>query len=149
MDVPLVQALKTAVAEENLNALRHLCLNTTVDVAAEDNYAVRMASMMGNLPIVQFLCELPPERGVRPRIWWAAGEGHLHVVRYLCELPPERDVRPDALDNLAVGSAAERGHLNVVRYLCGLPLERGIQPDLAICWAAHEGHLDIVRYPCH
>jgi hypothetical protein len=87
MDVPLVQALKTAVAEENLDTLRHLCLYTTVDVAAEDNYAVRMAAMMGNLPMVQFLCELPPERGVRPRIWWAASEGHLHVVRYLCELP--------------------------------------------------------------
>ena len=60
----------------------------------------------------------------------AAEKGHLDVVQYLCELPLERGVDPAAHNSRPVQGAARGGHLAVVQYLCELPLDCGV--DLAI-----------------
>ena len=44
--------------------------------------------------------------------------GHEQVVEYLCSLPPERGVDPSAQDNTAFGEAAYSGHLLSVCALC-------------------------------
>ena len=105
--------------------------------------------------VVQYLCGLPPHRGVNPSgcnnlaIVKAASRGHVDVVRYLCELPPQRGVNPSTANNRAIKHAASNGHLEVVKYLCDLPLNRGVDPSTCVVTcAASKGKLDVVRYLC-
>lgn len=80
----------------------------------------------------------------------AARHGHGHIVQYLCELPLERGVNPADFNNKAVLDAACHGHIGVVQYLCELPLERGVSlaciGNAAVIDAARHGHIAVVRY---
>ena len=122
------------------------------------NRWLMIGARFGHVVVVQYLCELPLDRGVDPAaldnysVRTASSRGYLNVVQFLCELPLDRGVDPGANENDAVGCAASCGHLDVVRYLCELPLDRGVNPgavnSFALQWAAFCGHLDMVEYLC-
>ena len=82
--------------------------------------AVRRAAAFGCLEVVQYLCSLPVDRGVKPG-------ANMEVVQYLCSLPADRRVDPGARNN-GLRYAAESGEVHVVKYLCSLPLDRGVDP---------------------
>ena len=122
------------------------------------NAWLEMATNQGHKDVVQFLCELPLDRGVDPAadsnhaLVLAALHGHRNVVQYLCELPLDRGIDPAVGHNWALRWAAENGHFDVVKYLCELPLDRGVDPAAdnngAMRWAERNGHLNLVQYLC-
>ena len=74
----------------------------------------------------------------------AACRGYKGVVQFLCELPMDRGVDPAASPtNNALGNAARHGHKHVVQFLCELPTDRGVDPaasnNEALRWAARNG----------
>ena len=116
------------------------------------------------------MCELPRDRGVNPHVGLcpAASAGQLEVVRYLCELPPDR-LFPQATDASAgsgcpMHAAAIKGHLDVVRYLCGVQAADGAsaatpgrvgEGNAVPCGDGSAGrlppegrHANVVRYLC-
>ena len=53
--------------------------------------------------------------------------GHLNVVQYLCELPPARGVDPAADDNYALRLASGKDHKDIVRFLVQVLVGRGVE----------------------
>jgi hypothetical protein len=75
---------------EQLNKLVKLLITSKVDLAADDNYAIRLAAGNGFLDVVKLLLEFPE---VDPRvsndyaIRTSSKLGHLDVTNYLASLP--------------------------------------------------------------
>ena len=156
-----------------LHIVKRLCDVPSVDLGMCDNWAIKVATLLGHVQVVEHLCSLPPERGVLPRyalmsishatmffplelgvrsrraLMCARDKGNLAVVQYLCSLPLARGVGA-AFCNQALAVAAEYGQLPVVEYLCSLPPERGVDPSVqdALVFAAFRGHLPVVEYLC-
>ena len=112
--------LKGAIFRGHLEIVKYLSGLEGVDVSADDNYAIRYASIHGQLEVVKYLSGL---EGVDPSvddnaaIRWASERGHLEVVKFLITLP---GVYPFAYGDYAIRYASKNGHLEVVKYLSGL-----------------------------
>lgn len=127
-------------------------------VRARYQHALQWAVARGELPLVRFLCHLPPCFGVTPAanqsvaLWRAVEAGHMDVVRFLCDLPDDRGVAPGAVSSVALRTAAGMGRLDMVRFLCELPTRRNVNPGShhseCLHVAAQLGHLHVVRYLC-
>ena len=110
------------------------------------------------MDVIQYLCALPPERGVDPAfknndaLAAAAAMGQAKVIEALASLPPERGVTVPALDCEAVVLAAKAGHIVPVRllyemYVDRCPRERLVPIPPAVILQAVEGYRTrMVRY---
>jgi hypothetical protein len=82
-----------ATKNGHLEVVKYLISFPGINPSADDNFAIKLASI----------------------------NGHLSVVKYLIGLSEEYKIDPAADDNYAVIKASERGHLDVVKYLMSLP----------------------------
>lgn len=118
-----------------------------VDIHANDDKAVRMASWYGRLQVVDYLvvslgADIHAEDDFAVRI--ASQNGHLAVVKYLVE---ECGADIHAVDDYAVRYASDEGRLEVVKYLvqeCGANIHA--EKDFAVRIASQNGHLEVVKY---
>jgi len=137
----LEEELKTNLTDGLLMNFKNL-VNRGIDFTADDNYAIQIASYMGNLEIVSFLLEHGTDSIGKDKALQTASEmGHFDIVRLLID----NGADPTADDNRAIRMASHRGHLEVVQLL----LENGADPtdnkNYAIKWASQMGHLDVVQ----
>jgi len=114
-----------------------------VDLRYNNDYALRLASELGRLSVVQFLVEKGADIHVyRERVFKSASEnGHLSVVKYLLERGA--DIHTDS--DYAIKFASLNGHLPVVKYLT----EQGVDTssiNVAIGYACARGHRHIIQY---
>jgi len=151
---PLAAMLCAAAGGGMVGMVEQLCSGHYRFDCCDYNVAVRRAAAFGCLEVVQYLCSLPVDRGVKPGanvLCDAAYNGNMEVVQYLCSLPADRGVDPGARNN-GLRYAAESGEVHVVKYLCSLPLDRGVDPGAyqseALRNAAENGHLHVVKYLC-
>lgn len=100
--IPLVKALELAIQHG-------------ADIHGFDNRPLRMASMNGHLPVVQYLVEHGADAKNNEALFWASRNGHLPIVQFL--------VQHGATDpsRLALYTASNKGHVDVVQFLQSLP----------------------------
>lgn len=170
MTPPLFHTLTWAAALGRLSLIRDLCTGPTAHGFGVNpdalhghalQHALQRAAQYDQLPVVRFLCELPPRYGLASALLDALGQaaahGHLEVVQFLCA----RLAAPSCgqgrhtlvhLQNIALVWAASKGRMRVVRHLCELPPARGVEPSFlnnaAVRHAATGGHLSVVRFLC-
>lgn len=100
----------------------------TIDMAAHDNHAIRLAALYGHLNVLRYLVEKAPMHGQtvdvtakdNAALLSAAFNGCLDMVRYLVEEAPKHGQKPvdvTARDYYAVCAAAANRHLDVYNYL--------------------------------
>ena len=117
------------------------------DVHANDDEALRLASMNGQLEVVKYIveeCGADMHADDDSALQLASMNGHLKVVRYLVE---GGGANVHANCESALGWASREGHIDIVRYL----VEKGeadvhARNEQALRWASWYGHLKIVRY---
>ncbi|KNC50059.1 uncharacterized protein AMSG_05822 [Thecamonas trahens ATCC 50062] len=123
-----------------------LLADDSLDVAAEDNYAIRYAAKSGHAEMVRLLLADPridPAADASHAIRWASRNGHTEVVRLLLADPR---VDPAADNNFAVSWAFENEHASVFKLLLADPrVELPADHHEALRWAAEFGHVDVVE----
>jgi hypothetical protein len=103
-----------AASSGHLAVVERLLQDEHIDPSADDNYAVRWATVRGHLAVVERLLQderVDPSTNDNYAVRCAAENGHLAVVDRL--LRDER-VDPSANNNGAVRLAVENGHFAVV-----------------------------------
>jgi hypothetical protein len=124
--IPLLQALDLARQHGS-------------DIHTDNDYTLRMASLNGQFPVVQYLVE--HGANVHTALRGASIGGHLPVVQYLVE----HGANIHADHDIALCSAVEYGHVHVVRYL----LEKGANvhanKDEPLSWASANGCMPLVQ----
>jgi len=144
-------------AEENrkmfLKAVKHGKIDVVkavykyVDVIADDNWAIRLASLYNRLEVVKFLSTLPGVDATADdnyAIGYASYNGHLEVVKFLSTLP---GVDATADNNRAICWASLNGHLDVVKFLSTLSgVDATANNNFAIRWARLSKHVDAVQF---
>jgi hypothetical protein len=137
--------MEIACKSGNLAEVNRL-LALGVDPSANDNTAIRWASLYGYLDVVNRLLLDPrvdPSANDNIAIRWASLYGHLDVVNRLL-LDPRVD--PSTADNYVVQMASEYGHLDVVNGLLeDLRVDPSADNNYAIRSASECGHLNVVN----
>ena len=102
---------------QNYPKLLELCIQYGIDPSQGGNFAIRHASEMGYLPIIEILLKDPrvdPSNDSNYPIIIASENGHLHVVDKLLMDPR---VDPSANNNEAIYTASSYGNLDIVERL--------------------------------
>ena len=97
----------------------------TINVAHDNNMALRCAAKNGHISIVDRLLEIPAVRenaatNNNEALRNAAEEGHISIVHSLLEIPTVRD-NAAANNNEALRSAAQDGNIGIVNRLLKIP----------------------------
>ena len=106
-----------AVIDGNLALVDRLLLDPRVDPSAEDNRALRGASLHGHLSVVDRLLQDPrvdPSAEDNHAIQLASKNGYIEIVKRLWRDPR---VDPSAQNNHALQLASMYGHLEIVKLL--------------------------------
>jgi hypothetical protein len=101
----------------------------SMDPAAADNEAIKLASMHGHLPVVNFLLKYPkvnPSAQNNLAVWYAAYHGYYDVVDRLMKHPR---VNPADNDNRALKLAASKGYTAIVKLLL---TDKRVDPSAAL-----------------
>jgi Ankyrin repeats (3 copies) len=128
--------LHTVCTTGNLPVLKYLVEEVKVNIRADHDHAVIVASKHGHLEMVQYL----EGRGANIHalnncaFQLASKEGHLEVVKYLAG--KGADIRG------VLASACYGGHLEVITYL----LEQGASARHMMEWTCRYGRVEIVKY---
>jgi len=137
--------LEEAVEKGNA-ILVDLLIQGGVDPSARGNWAVRLASHKGHLPVVERLladARVDPSSHRNYAVQCASIGGYLSVVDRL--LQDER-VDPSDRDNRAIKQASSNGHLSVVeRLLQDARVDPASFSNMAIELASSGGHLSVVE----
>ena len=110
-------ALVEAVIWDFTDAFKLLLSDSRVNPSAQNNLAVRVASMYGHFEIVKLLLaddRVNPSAQNNQAFIDASGNGHLETVKLLLK---DARVDPSAVENLAVRVASHNGHLDIVKLL--------------------------------
>ena len=136
-----------------------------LDLCADNNYNIGLASRYGHLDVVKFLLS-PKIRKLFPNIdpsdddnWairLASQYGHLDVVKFLLSSEVVRlfpKIDPCAINNSPIILASQCGHLDIVKFLLSdeiLTLYPEIDPsaqnNFAIRFASKSCHKDVVEF---
>ena len=132
---------------DHLEAIRYLVEKCKVDVRANHDYAVRLASADGHLEVVKYLvekCGADARANHDYAVRLTSVGGHLEVIKYLVE---KFGADVTAEDNYAVRLTSAYRKFKVVKYLvekCGA--DARARNDEAVKWASAGGHLEVVKY---
>jgi len=118
-----------------------LALQHGADVHANNDYALRWASMNGHLSVVQFLVQ-HVHADNDYALCWASYYGHLPVVQFLVQ--HGADVH--ACNDYALRWASNYGHLPVVQFLVQHGADVHAENDDALRCASYNGHLAVVQF---
>jgi hypothetical protein len=101
----------------DLNGIKYL-VSVGVNIKADDNWAVQIASSDGHLEMVKYLVSIGADITVcnNLAVGWASYNGHLEVVKYLVTMGS--DITAD--NNWAVKWASRNGKIKVVNYLVSM-----------------------------
>ncbi|BCS82771.1 putative ankyrin repeat protein [Cotonvirus japonicus] len=115
-----------------------------VDIQADNNYAVQLASQSGHLEIVRFLVSQGAniQSNDNCAVKWASQSGHLEVVKFLVS----QGANIQAGNNHAVRWASYYGRLEVVRFLVEKGADILANDNWAIQWASFNGHIEMVKF---
>jgi ankyrin repeat protein len=113
------------------------------DVAADDNFGVRWASIYGRIEVVRLLIEHSADvtANNNDAILWASKNGHLKVVKLLIE----HGADVTAGGNSAIQNASRYGYLEVVKVLIEHGADVTAGGNSAIRNASRYGHLKVVK----
>ena len=119
-----------------------LAIQAGADVHAADDYALRLASESGHLPVVELLVKAGANVHADndSALRWASASGHLAVVQFLVA----SGANVHANNNLALFYASENGHLPIVEFLIKAGANAA-DNDYALRWASSHGHLPVVE----
>jgi len=151
----LIELKKSQMSEELQEGLNDACqvgkleivislVSQGTDIHANEDIAVRWASLYGHLDVVKYLVS----QGANvcayndDAVRWASANGHLDVVRYLVF----QGVNIHAENDEAVRWASYFGHLDVVRYLLSQGANIHADNDLAVRVASGNGLLEAVAH---
>jgi ankyrin repeat protein len=116
----LPDVIRNSNCDKFINNVKWL-LDQGIDPAADDNYAIKLASSNGHTEIVRLLLDDPrvdPAASANYAIKLASANGYTEVVKLLLDDPR---VDPSANDNYAIHAASLMGHTYVVKLLSGDP----------------------------
>ncbi len=137
LEKDLIEAIKNNNTIEVSSLLR-----SGVDPSANDNEAIRWASMDGHTSVVKLLLEDPrvdPSADDNQAIRWASADGYTDIVKLLLEDPR---VDPSAHGDDAIRRASEQGHTSVIKLLLE---DKRVDYNFAIRLASEDGHTSIVK----
>jgi hypothetical protein len=119
-------------------------LNKGVDIHAENDEALILASKYGHLEVVKYLVEKGADIHTQDdySLRYSSKYGHLEVVKYLVEKGADIHTGHD----FALRYASENGHIEVVKYLVENGADIHTGNDLALIYASRKGHLEVVKY---
>ena len=119
---------------------------TQIDLSAQSNYAIILASERGHLSIVELLLQdarVDPSAKNNAAIRFASQNGHLLVVQMLLQ---DYRVDPAAYHNYAICFASQNGHFDVVEFLINNSrVYPAADNNYAIRWASENGHSSVVE----
>ena len=138
--------LMKSINNNYLNGVK-LALEKGADLSANDNYAIKYASLDGYTEIVKLLLQderVDPSADNRnDAIRYASMNGHTEIVKLLLQ---DKRVDPSNKKNLAIGFASYYGHTEVVKLLLQ---DKRVDPsdddNYAIKNASYNGFTEIVR----
>ena len=141
----LEKKLVDAVEAEDWDGVIML-MELGADPSAEDNLAIRYASVHDFPEVVKMLLEDPrvdPSAENNDAILFASMHGYSEVVKMLLEDPR---VNPSANNNFAISWASRNGHAEVVRMLLEDPrVNPSAKDNEALRWASAYGYAEIVK----
>jgi len=115
-----------------------------IDITANNNYAIQLASENGHLEVVKYLGKHGADVTASDNraVQWASRSGYLEVIKYL--VSQGADV---ATNNIrAIQLASGNGHLEVVKYLVKHGADITAGDNYAINTAFNNGHSEVAKY---
>jgi len=161
------ETLIAAARDGNPELVELLLASQTVNPAADNNYAIRIAAANGHTSVVALLLEHPatnPAARDNEAFRIAVACGHAQLVAILLKHHTQ-----NSRDNEAIKIATEKGYIEIVRLILAssisanysevlniaagfghteivrLLLGAGVHNNTAIQFAAQKGHTDVVR----
>ena len=121
-----------------------LAIQAGADVHADNDYALRMASMYGYLPVVEVLVKAGADVHAADdeALRYASERGHLPVVEVLVKAGADVHAKNDE----ALRYASYHGHLPVVEFLVKAGANVHAVDDQALLVASRYGHLPVVEF---
>jgi len=129
--------------EINLELIKEL-VNEGANVHANDDLALRWASLNGHLEIVQHLISVGANVHACNdlALQCAADNGHLEIVKYLISV----GAKVHAGDDCALRCAVYNGHLKIVKFLVSVGANVHAYDDYPLRFASENGYLEVVEY---
>ena len=135
----LEEKLYLLIRSNNLSEAKKI-INQGIDLTADNNMFIQVASERGNIEIIHLLLEhgVDITANNNEAIQRASDEGHLEVVRLLLQhgaIPTDE----------AIKSASRRGHLEVVRLLLKHGANSSTGNNYSIKIASKFGYIEIIK----
>ena len=129
-----------------IDLVKMLLEDKRVNPAANDNFAIRLASRNGYTEVVKVLLadlRVDPCFADNHAIRWASKNGHTEIFKLLL-----KDSRVDLQheDNYAIRWASRNGHTEIVQLLLAdSKVNPAAKNNWAIKWASRYGHTEVVK----
>ena len=139
MNEELIEACKAG----DINKVLQL-VEDGADVHADNDHALRSASLNGHIEVVKILIEKGADVHANndSSLHSASLNGHIEVVKILIEKGADIHAQNDN----ALRWASQNGHLEVVKILIEIGADIHAQNEYPLHWASLYGHLEVVKF---